>query len=103
MQESERLAIDGGTPVLKEPIPTGVSGPSVVGDEEIEAVTEVLRSQQLFRYRQDSQAAQFEKEAAEFLGVEYALMVNSGTSAIICALTGVVSGPGDDVIVPGYT
>ena len=103
MQESDKLAIDGGTPIVQEPIPTGVSGPSVVGDEEIEAVTEVLRSQQLFRYQENSQAAQFEKEAAEFLGVNYALMVNSGTSALICALTGVGAGPGDEVIVPGYT
>ena len=30
-------------------------------------------------------------------------MVNSGTSAIICALTGVGIGPGDEVILPGYT
>ena len=48
-----RLAIDGGTPVVSEPLPTGVSGPSVIGDEEIEAVTEVLRSQELFRYPKD--------------------------------------------------
>ncbi len=30
-------------------------------------------------------------------------MVNSGTSALICALTGVGTGPGDEVIIPGYT
>ena len=31
------------------------------------------------------------------------MMVNSGTSALICALTGVGVGPGDEVIIPGYT
>jgi dTDP-4-amino-4,6-dideoxygalactose transaminase len=104
MTEKEKLAIDGGTPVVTEPIPDGVSGPSVVGEEEIEAVTDVLRSQELFRYKDgQSQAAQFEKEAADFLGVEYTLMVNSGTSALICALIGVGVGPGDEVIIPGYT
>ncbi len=103
MAQREKLAIDGGASVIQSPIPSGVSGPSVVGDEEIEAVTQVLRSQRLFRYREDSQAAQFEQEAARFLGVEYALMVNSGTSALICALTGIGAGPGDEVIVPGYT
>lgn len=100
----DRLAIDGGTPVIGTPPPTGVSGPSVIGDEEIAAVTEVLRSRQLFRYpKEQSEAAKFEAEAAQLLDVKYALMVNSGTSALISALTGVGVGPGDEVIVPGYT
>ena len=64
-----RLAIDGGTPVISEPLPTGVSGPSVIGDEEIAAVTEVLRSQDLFRYpKSRSEAARFEEEAARPFG-----------------------------------
>ena len=102
--DDQKLAIDGGAPVIGTPLPTGESGPSVIGDEEIAAVTEVLKSQHLFRYpKQHSEAAKFEAEAAELLGVEYALMVNSGTSALIGALTGVGVGPGDEVIVPGYT
>ena len=102
--DDSRLAIDGGTPVVSEPMPTGVSGPSVIGDEEIDAVTQVLRSQELFRYpKEKSEAAKFEEEVAEHLGVEYALMVNSGTSALISALSGAGVGPGDEVIVPGYT
>ena len=103
MADDQQLAIDGGTPVITSPLPTGVSGPSVVGEEEIAAVSEVLRSQKLFRYRDDSQAANFEREAAEFVNSKYALMVNSGTSALVCALTGVGAGPGDEVIIPGYT
>ena len=103
MDES-RLAIDGGTPVVADPLPTGVSGPNVIDEEEIEAVADVLRRGQLFRYpTATSEAAKFEAEAAELLGAEYALMVNSGTSALIAALTGVGVGPGDEVIVPGYT
>lgn len=103
MSDKERLAIDGGVPAVTDPIPSGVSGPSVVGEDEIAAVTEVLRNQTLFRYHDDSQTALLEREAAEFLDARYALMVNSGTSALICALTGVGVGPGDEVIVPGYT
>ena len=61
MADPETLAIDGGSPVIQGPLPDGVSGPSVVGDDEITAVTEVLRSQQMFRYREDSQTASFEK------------------------------------------
>jgi len=99
----EKLAIDGGTPVITEGIPGGMHGPSVIDQREIDAVTAVLKSQKLFRFCEDSQVAAFEKEAAEHLGVKHALMMNSGTSAIVCALTGVGVGPGDEVIVPGYT
>ena len=103
MADRDKLAIDGGTPAVADPIPMGVSGPSVVGEEEIEAVTRVLLGQQLFRHRKRGEASEFEREAAQFLGVEHAVMVNSGTSALICALTGVGVGPGDEVIIPGYT
>lgn len=103
MQNPGKLAIDGGPPAIQAPLPDGVSGPSIIGDEEIDAVTEVLRSQKLFRYTEYSQVDSFDKEAAEYLGVEYAVMVNSGTSALVCALTGAGAGPGDEVIVPGYT
>ena len=100
---AERLAIDGGTPVITKPIPGGMHGPSVIDDREINAVTEVLRSGKLFRFVENSNVAAFEQEATARLGVNHALMVNSGTSAIICALTGCGIGPGDEVIVPGYT
>ncbi len=98
-----RLAIDGGTPVITEPIPGGMHGPSVIDEREINAVTEVLRSGKLFRFVEDSQVKGFETEAAAKLGVKHALMVNSGTSALVCALTGIGVGPGDEVILPGYT
>ena len=106
MQQSDKLAIDGGTPVVGSPLPSGGSGPSgpmILGEEEIAAVTDLLQSKPLFRYRPDGEAANFEREAADFLGVKYAHMVNSGTSALVCALTAVGAGPGDEVIVPGYT
>ena len=103
MGREEELAIEGGSPIIDTQIPSGVSGPSIVGEEEIAAVSDLLRSQQLFRHRESSEASQMEREAADYLGVKHALMVNSGTSALICALTGVGVGPGDEVIVPGYT
>ena len=103
--DKEKLAIDGGMPVINSPIPSGVSGPSIIGDEEVSAVSEVLIKQELFRYNDDNegQGELFEQEAAKFLNVKYAVMVNSGTSALVCALTGIGAGPGDEVIVPGYT
>lgn len=104
MIETDRLAIDGGRPVISEPLPSGVSGPSVMGEEEIAAVAEVIRSGRLFVYpRGESVTAEFEAAACRFLGVEHALMVNSGTSALTAGLIAVGVGPGDEVIIPGYT
>ena len=102
MKGTGKLAIDGGTPVVQAPLPDGRFGGSLIGDEEISAVTDVLRSGRLPPYG-DSEVVQFSREAAEFLGVEYTVMVNSGTSALVAALTAVGAGPGDEVIVPGYT
>src|SRR5947209_13882491 len=102
---SDRLALDGGTPVITEPLPSagGGLGANAIDDAEIEAVTAVLRSKNLFRHNPNSQTRAFEQEAAAALGVEHALMVNSGTSALVCGLFGLGIGPGDEVIVPAYT
>jgi dTDP-4-amino-4,6-dideoxygalactose transaminase len=102
---SNRLALDGGEPVITEPLPSagGGLGANDIDDAEIEAVTTVLRSKNLFRHNPNSQTRAFEQEAAAAIGVEHALMVNSGTSAIVCALHGLGVGPGDEVIVPAYT
>ena len=44
-----------------------------------------------------------EKNFAEFIGTEYAIMVSSGTSAIHTALLACDVGAGDEVIVPAFT
>ena len=45
----------------------------------------------------------FEDGLAEYLGVEHAVTVNSGTTALVAALTAHGVGEGDDVIVPSFT
>lgn len=99
------LALHGGEPTIKEPWTRFGGGPGAdcIDDAEIEAVTAVLRSKNLFRHNPNSQTRAFEQEAAAVLGVQHALMVNSGTSALMCALFGLGIGPGDEVIVPAYT
>jgi dTDP-4-amino-4,6-dideoxygalactose transaminase len=51
----------------------------------------------------ESQVDVFEAKASELFGVPYALAVHSGTSALEAAYVGCGIGPGDEVIVPGYT
>ena len=45
----------------------------------------------------------FEREAAEFLGVRFAVGVGSGTDALVLGLRALGIGPGDEVIVPSFT
>ncbi len=54
-------------------------------------------------YNPRSKAELFEKAFAEKVGSKYVLSVNSGTSALIAAMIAAGVGPGDEVIVPGYT
>lgn len=102
---SEKLAIDGGIPVTSEPFPGGNLGPSDIGDEEIQAVTEVLRSRTVFRFsdREHSRCAQLEDRFRAMTGCKHALAVGGGTGALIAGLVGIGVGEGDEVIVPGYT
>ena len=46
---------------------------------------------------------EFEEKIEEFLGVEHALTVNSGTTALVAALEALDIGKDDEVIVPGFT
>jgi len=84
-------------------------GMELIGEEEKLAVLEVLDAGYLFRYGSPDDPAfkakvyQLEQEVAALMGVHYAVAVNSGTTALLVALGGLGIGPGDEVIVPGYT
>lgn len=82
-------------------------GMEILGPEELLQVREVLESGHLARYGPDggfpAKVRGFEQEVIRRAGVSHALAVNSGTSALYLALAGLGIGPGDEVIVPGFT
>jgi len=84
-------------------------GMEVIGEEEKKELLEVLESGYLFRYGSAEDPAfkakvyKLEQAVAQLVGVPYAVAVNSGTTALLVALSGLGVGPGDEVIVPGYT
>jgi len=71
-----------------------------MNDEMVEAIEEVLRGG---RYVKGPVVENFEKEFAEKCGVEHAVGVNSGTSAILLGLKSLGVGEGDEVFVPAHT
>jgi len=75
-----------------------------MGKEEVEAVERVIATKELFRVNNGlKEAEKFEEEWAETIGTEYAILMSSGTGALISALVGMGIGPGDQVIIPAYT
>lgn len=84
-------------------------GMELIGEEEKREVLEVLEGGYLFRYGSAEDPAfkgkvyKLEQEVAKLVGVPYAVALNSGTTALLVALSGLGVGPGDEVIVPGYT
>lgn len=75
-----------------------------IGKEEIEAVTRVIESRNLFKINNGAQEVKhFEDELCEKFGVSRAICMTSGKAALISALIGMGVGPGDEVIVPAYT
>jgi 8-amino-3,8-dideoxy-alpha-D-manno-octulosonate transaminase len=101
------LAIEGGRPARTRPEWPMFPGGMEIGDEEIEAVTRVLRSKNVFRYygvgEGPHEVEEFEREFAEHMGSRLALCVNAGSSALICGLIGGGVRAGDEVVVPAYT
>ena len=76
-----------------------------IGQEEIDAVVDTLKRGVLSRFQGGTTGylAQAERDLAQKIGTNHALMVNSGTSALICAMVALGIGKGDEVLVSAYT
>ena len=75
-----------------------------IGKEEIEAVARAINSHDFFKINGSGREAyHFEEEWKAYTGTAYTLLMSSGYAALTAALTAMGIGPGDEVIVPGYT
>ena len=74
--------------------------PPAIGEEEIAAVTETLRSGWL---TSGPRAAELERRMAEFLEAEHVLALASGTAALHLSLVALGVGPGDEVVTTPIT
>jgi len=71
-----------------------------IGQEEIEAVAEVLRSGMIAQGRK---VKELEDRWAEFVGVKHAVATGNGTLALMSIFTGIGLEPGDEVITVSHT
>ena len=92
-----KLAIDGGIPVRDEMLPYGRQS---LDKKDIEAVVDVLQSDWLTT---GPKVGEFEAAFADSVGVEEAVVVNSGTAALHAAMYAIGISSGDEVILPAIT
>src|SRR5579872_2562298 len=73
---------------------------AAVGEEEAQAVTEVIRSGWL---TMGQKTFEFERQFAAYVGAPHAVAVSTGTAALHLALEAVGIKPGDEVLLPTTT
>lgn len=93
----EKLAIHGGYSVRNSRI---YYGRQWIEEDDIEAVASVLRSDFITC---GPMVEKLEEDLCNFTGAKYAVVVNSGTSALHCACVAAGVGPGDEVITTPLT
>src|SRR3954468_3270177 len=75
-----------------------------IDEKELNAIRKVFKKKKLFRYQVGpGECDRFETDFARTIGTKHALLVTSGTNALIAALSACGIGPGDEVIIPSYT
>lgn len=98
MLQIEKLAVDGGEPTIREPLPTW----PWFTEDIIHAAMEPLRTGKV-NYWTGKLGMEFENAFAKWNGSKYCITTTNGTSALHTAVAALGIGPGDEVIVPSYT
>lgn len=93
----DKLAINGGKPVRTEKI---YYGHQWVDESDIQAVTDVLRSDYLTC---GPKVKELEQKLCSYTGAKYAVAVSNGTAALHCACIAAGIGSGDEVITTPIT
>lgn len=93
----EKLAIYGGSPVRDTKI---FYGHQWIDEDDINAVTEVLRSDYLTC---GPNVTKMERVLEKYTGAKHAVAVSNGTAALHCACIAAGVGPGDEVITTPIT
>lgn len=104
----DALAIHGGQPINTKQL---VWDHDSIGEEERDAVLEVLDSKMLSEFQGvhgpkflgGSKVRELEESWSKYFEVDYAVSVNSATSGLYAAVGALGVGPGDEVVVPPYT
>ena len=96
--ETERLALEGGTPIRTRPLPSGKK----VGKAELKELIDVIDSGNMFRWG-GTKVKQFEEEFASVMGVKWAVASTSGTAALHVGVGMVNPCPGDEIITAPIT
>ncbi|MCO5220340.1 MAG: DegT/DnrJ/EryC1/StrS family aminotransferase [Thermomicrobiales bacterium] len=90
----ESLAVNGGAPIRTTPLP---GHDRLMGQDEIDALTEVIQSGQLGRHG-GTKVKELERAFAERYGVKHAIAVSSGSAADHTAVAMIDPEPGDEII-----
>lgn len=96
---TDRLALEGGTPAVSEPLQEGWKQ---ITEVEKKAVLELM-DQGILSVGSGGVIGALEGEFSAFIGRRYALACCNGTSTLHSAYVAAGVGPGTEVIVPAYT
>lgn len=92
------LALHGGEKTVTKTFPW-----PIFGENDVNAVAEIVRSGQWGNPDGKGEVAAFENEFAAYCGTQYALSCVNGSVALRLALIACGVKPGDEVILPPYT